>query len=134
MMHWRPQDRQWIAPACWEECGALAPDLTAEAPVDRRLYLRHRCRIVTACRSLKSQSNTSYVATVLNVSQAGIGLRTARQYPAGMLLTVGLQNDNGSLFLLKTVRVRHVLADQAEWVLGCTFLKPLTDRELGQLV
>lgn len=109
-------------------------DLAAEA-ADRRHHVRRHCRIETACRSLKSQSNTSYVATVLNVSQAGVGLRTTRQYPAGMLLTVGLQNPAGSLFLLKTVQVRHVRAEQTtEWVLGCTFLKPLTDRELGQLV
>lgn len=90
---------------------------------------------MTACRSLKSQSNTSYPATVLNMSQAGVGLTVPRQYPCGMLLTLGLQNPQGSLFLLKTVQVRHVRPETTSaWVIGCTFLKQLSDRELELLV
>jgi hypothetical protein len=71
---------------------------------------------------------------VIDVSIQGVGLRLARRVEPGTLLAVGLSNPAKGLTKTVLVRVARVTPDGGGWVVGGTFLAPLTYQEMTALV
>ena len=73
-------------------------------------------------------------AKIRDVSMSGIGLVLFRQVAAGSLLTITLTNPAAKFGKTMLVRVAHVTPIHGGFLIGGTFLEPLTYQEFTSLV
>lgn len=108
--------------------------LTAGPAVDRRNSERHPAGLEALARPLDTQDSLWWGAQARDISASGIGLSLCYPFRPGTLLAVDLKNDAGGSKTLLT-RVVHV-EDKADgtWLIGCEFVKKLTDSELEMMI
>lgn len=71
---------------------------------------------------------------VRDVSMHGVGLLVARRVEVGSLLAVGLANPEKGFARTVLVRVAHVTPGAGGFLVGGSFLTPLTYQEMTTLV
>jgi hypothetical protein len=94
--------------------------------------VRHVCNLEAVSRPLDSPDALSWGARVRSISTGGIGLVMCYPFKPGACLSVELSVQRQARSLL--VKVVHA-TDQADgtWLLGCEFVKPLSDGEVDAL-
>jgi serine/threonine protein kinase len=108
-----------------------APPRKDATDAERRTAIRHSCGVTSSCRPITSGVEISWPVQVTDVSRNGIGMCVERRFELNALLEIDLQSVVPHLdrTLLATVRnVRH--HDDGDWVVGCSFARPLDDEEL----
>jgi hypothetical protein len=97
------------------------------APVERRAWVRHACRVGAFFMPFPS-SEVCYSGTIQDISRGGVTLVSPRPFEEKTQLVL----------LLKTAAEAKVFRARAtadgKWVLGCGFTKELADEELQTLV
>lgn len=108
----------------------LKEKLTAEGSEERRVWVRHICKLDGSCQPVsEDRSEDRWPARVRDVSEGGVGLFLNRRFEIGTLLILELPSSNGSaphLYLVRVIRLVHLAKDK--WFLGCT-LNPEIDNE-----
>jgi hypothetical protein len=99
--------------------------------LERRGGDRHACSLEATSRSIEIAEMLSWGAVVSDLSAGGVGITLCYPFRPGTYLAVELQSPSGKLRTLM-VRVLHV-HDQSDgqWRLGCEFVKPLTETDMG---
>jgi hypothetical protein len=103
-----------------------------QAP-DQRQWVRFSCPIKASWAPLRSSPGDSFPARVLDISPSGVGLVVGEEVEVGTVLSLTLHGSAGGLTILASV-VRAAAQGEAEWALGCSFIRELADAELGALL
>lgn len=102
---------------------------------DRRNTVRHRCNLSTTWRLMGEQGHRCWQAGVLDISARGIAILCAEPVPRGTLLVVSLEDCRQVFSRSLFARVaRCVKQPDGEWLIGCTFSRPLNPDELEALL
>jgi hypothetical protein len=118
---------------------ALTPEKKVAGATPRRecrVYERFPSEIATQCQPLaaRSDNDINWPATLRNISAGGIGLVLQRRFEPRTGLAVELPDLDGSRVTV-FVRVIHATPQaNGGWLLGCSFVTPLTDERLSAIL
>jgi hypothetical protein len=101
-------------------------------PVDLRTWVRFPCNINATYQPMRPKEAVPLAAKVVDISASGIGLEVAEAISVGALLNMHISTLSGGTAMPMLVSVvRVTLLEAKQWLLGCNFLRELTDKELG---
>lgn len=102
---------------------------------ERRVAPRLPSRRKTPFRLVSVAEHGRWSALLRNVSVEGLGLTVNRRVSAGAFLTLQLPIGTDGKLLSRLVQVKHAREQTAGgwWVVGATFLKPLSRQDLDNL-
>lgn len=107
---------------------------TALAHSERRAKVRYTCRVKSTWRPLGSPS-TAWDAIVQDVSESGLRLLMGLQQKRGTILSVNVECSHERFSKGILVRVtRCQPLQEGLWNVGCSFIKPLKEKELLALL
>jgi PilZ domain len=99
--------------------------------VERRLATRYVSDVPVLCHPASAPEETRVPAHVRDVSANGIALLSEERFEPGTLLEVERPGPNNHPRLRMVSCVRHVSGqDGKPWMLGCSFIRELSDQEL----
>jgi c-di-GMP-binding flagellar brake protein YcgR len=102
---------------------------------DNRYWERFPCRVTATCQVVSAADPSPWETTVLNISASGMAVRVERDIPPGSLLSAELHGSTGKPTVSILACVVHVLArDGGERILGCNFIRELSEQDLAALV
>jgi hypothetical protein len=102
---------------------------------ERRAQVRYSLTLQTSFRRLGRDGTASWGARVRNVSRTGAALVMAREVMAGAVLAVTLEGLRGRFARPVLMRVNRVRSEgDSRWVVGCTFVTPLADADIEEMV
>lgn len=82
-----------------------------------------------------SQAGRPYKAVVRDLSATGIGLVVNQGFDKDTLLTIELQSADQSFSFSLLARVVHASStDGISWLIGCSFVRELTEDEVQNMV
>jgi hypothetical protein len=109
--------------------------VAAVAHEERRCAERLPCGLQPFWRVEGQEQVESPPAQVENISATGIGLRVREPLKPGMVLVIKLQNRAGRLSRPLPARVMHAtLQTDNSWLVGCQFVRRLSDEDMHALV
>jgi hypothetical protein len=121
--------------------GGLLTGKVSRPPQERRsgARLAHTvgtiCVIDTAAAGGGPDTEESWSATVRDVSAGGVGLVLARRFEPGTVFTLQFEGHGKAAGRSLAVRVKRVKSEElGHWFHGCAFVKPLTEKELANLL
>jgi hypothetical protein len=118
-----------------DDLAAFRASRTKAAPGDNRYWERFACNVKAVCQVVSPTDPERWSATVLNISASGMALQVDRDVPTGALLAVELQGGSSKTGTTILACVVHVLTQTSgERVLGCNFIRELSDTDLAALV
>jgi|SRR5438445_3980733 len=98
---------------------------------ERRGWIRYLCDVVTSCQRVNAPDDSSVLAKIRNISQGGVNLIVSQPFEAGAILSVELPAGQGEPACTILGCVVHAQPQSnGEWVLGCSFVRELTDHDL----
>jgi hypothetical protein len=103
-------------------------------PADRRTAERYPVNADAACPFLSPVAEDFGAVKIRDVSMHGVGLLASRRVEPGTLLAVVLANTSRGFSKTALARVAHVTALGGNFLVGCTFVTPLTYQEMSSLV
>jgi hypothetical protein len=103
-------------------------------PADRRAAERYPVNNDATCPFLSPVAEDYGTVKIRDISMQGIGLLMSRRIEPGALLAVVMANPARGFSKTVLVRVAHVTALAGGFVVGCTFVTPLTYQEMSILV
>jgi hypothetical protein len=105
---------------------------------ERRAWVRLRSEQEVCCLpatiSTTDESESAWLAMVLDVSPCGIGLGMKRRFEPGTLLVVELSAAPNEITRPLPARVVHAAREKGYWVIGCAFASALSQEELQKLL
>jgi hypothetical protein len=139
--HVRPHgEGEWVLGCCFSEelsgtdLGALGVKEGETPAPDLRASERVPCSVRAAFELLGDEAPNRHPARVLNISLGGIGLVADRPIAAGALLNLELHSADGRAERTLLACVVHVSSrSSGEWVLGCSFIRELSEADLAAL-
>lgn len=105
----------------------------AERP-DQRAAERYPVNAGSACPFLSPVAEDFGPVKLRDVSMEGAGLLSGRRVEPGTLLAITLANPARGFSKTALARVVHATAQGGSFLLGCTFVTPLTYQEMTSLV
>jgi len=91
------------------------------------------CQPVAASTAV--QAETSWLGNLRNTSLHGLSLVLDRRFEPGSLLLIELADKAKSGARYWSVRVVNVTAEvKRRWIMGCQFIRPLSEHEIQALV
>jgi hypothetical protein len=109
-----------------------ADSMVMPANAERRRAVRFRCKRRNAWRLFAAATSSAGDGIVSDISLTGISLLVDVPLRPGMFLELSLVQDSeptSTQPILVRVR-RATLQDDEKWLIGCTFVKRLTQSEL----
>jgi hypothetical protein len=137
--HVRPYgDGEWVHGCCFSaelsdaDLGALGGSREDTPVPDLRVWERVSCNVRAAFELLDEETSVRHPARVLNISVGGIGLLADRAVAAGAVLNLNLHGADGQSERTLLACVVHVSSrPNNEWVLGCSFIREMSEADLG---
>jgi PilZ domain len=104
-------------------------------PDDNRQWVRFNGHVRASCQSVEAPASETWPAQVSNISANGIGLVVDHPVENGTLLNLNLHSPTTTSSRTILACVVHVTSTPAnEWVLGCNFIRELSEDDLRALV
>ena len=109
--------------------------LPTKERLDRRASARHLCNLEALSRPLEAPETICWGATVNDLSSGGIGLNLCYPFKRGTYLAIDLKGpgEEAHTLLGRVVHVQEQASD-GTWLVGCEFVKPLSDSDVDFLV
>jgi hypothetical protein len=104
------------------------------APADRRAGERYPVNAGSSCAFAHPVVEAAGPVQIRDVSMDGVGLVLTRKVEVGALLAVGLANPAKGFSKTVLVRVGHVTPAGGGFLVGGSFVTPLTYQEMTALV
>jgi c-di-GMP-binding flagellar brake protein YcgR len=103
-------------------------------PADQRKWVRFPCDLPSSYRRIRVTERQHTSARVIDISASGVGLLVSHFVNVGTLLSLQLCGPDGQLALTILACVVRIAAHtDGQWILGCNFIRELTDKELEPL-
>jgi hypothetical protein len=104
------------------------------APDDGRNWTRFACNVTAVCQTASAEPSAPWTARLSNISANGMGLLVDHDIPTGTLLSAELRGQQrGSLTILACV-VHATVQPDGQRVVGCNFIRELTEADLKALI
>src|SRR5208337_4158101 len=101
---------------------------------DHRAWVRFASGTEATCRVFQDTDAQPWVATVLDISASGVRLQTQKSISVGTILSLDWRLVSGeSAFTILASVVRASTATGKEWMLGCNFIRELSEKEMRAL-
>jgi PilZ domain len=108
---------------------------TSTSQTDRRGEERFPCDLRPFWGAQDANRADSPIASVRDVSTTGIGLRVWQGLKPGLVLVIRLETREKKLSRPLPVRVMHATQQaEGDWLIGCQFVRPLSDQDLRELL
>lgn len=129
-------------PLSWESEASVSQQTSARLgsspppnpKAERRASVRYESSLKGSCQTLSVQRETSWEATVRDVSPEGIGLLLSRRFEPGALLSIELIDSRDDQSRLLLGRVAHATSrPEGGWLIGCILVSPLTEEDVQAL-
>jgi hypothetical protein len=118
-----------------EELQAYGARRVKHSGPEQRVWKRFSTNVTASFQVVGSLEAVKYPAQVLNISVSGVGLAVTRPVTVGALISVDLHGGHGSAERTMLACVVHANArDDAEWALGCNFIRSLSEADLNALL
>lgn len=102
--------------------------------VERRACQRHSCA-ANHWQLEVAIGKTTWTAQVRDLSTHGLGLLFDIEMQADQLALVEIYNPARRLAVLKAIRLHYAVPQpDGRWLVGVSFLRPLTDKELAEVL
>lgn len=112
----------------------LGPSPPTDAKAERRASVRFQSSLKGSCQTLSAHRETSWEATVRDISPEGIGLLLSRRFEPAAVLSIELIDSRDSQPHMLLARVVHATArPEGGWLIGCELVSPLSDEEVHAL-
>lgn len=112
----------------------LGPSPPTDAKAERRASVRFQSSLKGSCQTLSAHRETSWEATVRDISPEGIGLLLSRRFEPAAVLSIELIDSRDSQPRMLLARVVHATArPEGGWLIGCELVSPLSDEEVHAL-
>lgn len=106
------------------------------SPAERRAWVRYPCQLETSCQPVVAADATTWAGKLLDLSEGGVGVVLSRRFEAGTLLAIEIPEKDGGggtrSLVARVVRVTRYPA--GDWLLGCSFVRPLSDEDVKALL
>lgn len=108
----------------------------SEPATERRASTRQSCRLEVCLVTPGAAAEKPPCAAVLrDISAGGIGLLVHEAIPRGSVVTIQLHSETQGIVFRKSLRIKYARSEGAEgWSVGGSFEKPLTKKEMKQLL
>ena len=103
-------------------------------PADRRAAERFAVNVDTSCTFISPVVENFGPAKLTSLSMAGIGFFMGSRVEKDALVAITLENRGKGFSKTVVVRVAHATHQLGGWLVGGTFVTPLTYQELTILV
>jgi PilZ domain len=103
-------------------------------PADRRNAERFPVNAATSCPFVSPVVENFGPVKIKNISTDGIGLIASRTVPAGTMMVVTLANQAKGISKNVMIRVAHVTPELGAFLIGGSFITPLSYDELSTFV
>jgi hypothetical protein len=119
-----------------EQCTPLHANSGESLPsLERRVEVRYPFAPGVISSSLRTDTDICLAATVLDLSQRGLGLVVSQPVAVGTIVGVELHSHSLQLPCFLLARVMHVREHQdCHWILGCQLASQLPDTDLRTLL
>jgi hypothetical protein len=117
-----------------EDMHSLGARKEKPAAPDQRGWVRYECQAVAAYQVVRAPDRAEAAATVLNVSASGIALQVEEALRVGELLTLELRRDGAVVLATLASVVRTATAPDGARVVGCNFIRELSDEQVLTLL
>jgi hypothetical protein len=111
---------------------AFAAATVAPAETEQRKWVRFRSKARASYALVAANEESRQQAQVINLSANGVALCLEQSVQAGALLNLELHGPTSSRIILACV-VRVEPEAEGLWLVGCNFIRDLTDQELEAL-
>jgi hypothetical protein len=112
-----------------------APPVRSLAKSERRQWIRYNTSLLVSIRRFGARDDLAWRGQLRDLSATGAGLVSESAVDVGAVLEVRPLNCTWNIAVKLTVRVRKtVTLPTGGWLLGCTFVRQLTDEELQSLL
>lgn len=133
-------DGKWLVHCCFaremsdEELRSFGAERVRPGTQDGRAWVRFNCEGETQFFPVVAASHDDAKAKIFNISAGGIGLVSDNKLDRGTLLSLELMGATKSAARRTQARVVHVTdRSDGKFLLGCTFVRELTDADLEAL-
>lgn len=111
------------------------PSPDPSRPVERRAWVRYPCAGDTSCLPIVAAPDSQWPGQVVDLSAGGVGVLLPRRFETGTVLSIEVQEKEGegTRHLIGRV-VRVTRGPDNRWLLGCTFVRPLTEDDVQALL
>ncbi len=130
-------DGQWILRCTFvshltdDDLRPFGAHLVRPEGADQRRWVRFPCRAPAFFQLLRSFDAHSWPAMVVNISASGLGIVVGQPIEVGTLLRIDVAAPEAKTPLrVVGCVVRYNYLSGKEWLLGCNFLRQLSDKEL----
>jgi hypothetical protein len=141
IMHATPQaDGRWMVGCTFsaeltdDELHGFGARREKPAEDDQRSWVRFPCPVQASYQVVREVECPAHPAQVADISPSGLGLLVGKPVEVGTLLSVDLHGpgERGTLTILASVI--RVTSRADEWLLGCSFIRELSEEELQALL
>jgi hypothetical protein len=103
--------------------------------LDKRSSTRFTSALEALSRPLDAPETICWGASIHDISNGGVGLKLCYPFKRGTYLAIDLVSPNGNnrALLGRVVHVHDQFSD-GTWLVGCEFVKQLTDSEVELLI
>jgi c-di-GMP-binding flagellar brake protein YcgR len=101
---------------------------------DGRNWTRFPCDVTAMVQRLSDDDPTRYSAHVRDISASGVALIVDTEIPTGTLLNAELHGASGRTFTILACVVHVAPAPDGGHILGCNFIRELSERDLQALM
>jgi hypothetical protein len=142
ILHVTPQpDGQWAVGCSFsvelndDDLRAFGARRLRPAAEDQRAWVRFPCPVRATYQVIRGTESPARPACVTDISPVGVGLQVNQPVEVGTLLSIELRGTGSAppLTILASV-VRSTAQPAGEWMLGCHFIRELTEAEMQSLL
>lgn len=105
----------------------------APRPVERRASVRFPCELESSCQPVTA-STAVWPAIIRDLSRIGAAVAVTRRFEPGTVLHLDIHRGGGDVTSLYVRVTRVTQPVQDEWLLGCTFARPLSPDDVDALL
>ena len=104
------------------------------APEDQRSWMRFPCQLRATFNKIGEPETLMRDARVCNISASGVGLEVKEAIDVGALLNVHVAGKPGHERTLLACVVHVVKQGDADWQLGCNFIRELSESDFQSMM
>lgn len=136
-----PAENSFVVSCCflheltWDELQLFGADCAVPDRSDGRAWVRFPSKVEAFYHAVVAAEHAPGRARIVNISAGGVALQTQRDFERGTLLNLDLRSLDGQPLQPRLARVVHASRrEEGDWVLGCTFVRELSDADVQSLL